>query len=171
MPVTRRQFIVLGQSLVAASLLPTRLLAASGTTNNSGESLSFNNISGENFLPFVNSSFAIRSSNVWLRLLSVEDLSQKNSNGSALMPKNLKNPPPQVASFALHFQGTGEALTQGTYELEHHSLGKLSLFLVPSGKTTYMAIISHFVNFVPTSYPRAIKSKAQAPAEAERESQ
>jgi len=149
-------------------LLPTRLFAANGTTNNIG--LSFNDLSGEKFLPFVNSSFGVRSSNVWLRLLSVEDLTKKNSDSSVLMPKS-KTPAPQVASFALHFQGTGEALKQGTYELEHHSLGKLSLFLVPSGKTTYMAVVSHFVNFVPTSYPRAIKSKAQAAAEAERESQ
>jgi|SRR5579864_833930 len=171
MPVTRRQFIVLGQSLVAASLLPTRLLAASGTTNNNGQSLSLDTLSKADFLHSVNSSFAVRSSNVWLRLLSVEESTPKNSDTMALMPRPPKTPAPQVASFALHFQGTGEALTQGTYELEHHSLGKFSLFLVPSGKTTYMAVINHFVNFVPTSYPRAIRSKAQAATAAERESQ
>jgi hypothetical protein len=77
----------------------------------------------------------------------------------AVAPKAEKIPPPTTDTFALHFQGTGETLLQGTYDLEHNSFGKFSLFIVPSGISTYTAIISHIQSAVPIHPPRRINSK------------
>lgn len=54
-----------------------------------------------------------------------------------------------VMSFSLRFQGTGVALQQETYTMEHASLGSFPLFLVPAGPGvdthTYTATFSLMV--------------------------
>jgi hypothetical protein len=121
----------------------------------------------------VSSSFGVRLGSLttaWLTLLSVEDMNQKTPALGAPASfglNSLKSRPPVVDTFALHFHGTGEALPQGTYELEHHTLGTFSLFIVPSGATTYAAVISHILNAPTIPGPRPVKSKPQAGAAAE----
>jgi hypothetical protein len=51
-----------------------------------------------------------------------------------------------VDTFVLEFQGIGDALPQGTYEMEHGKLGIFSLFIVPAESPAYIAVISHIVS-------------------------
>jgi hypothetical protein len=98
-------------------------------------------------------------------LLSVEQPSSQTPTKAAPMARGLrtsKASQPIVDTFALHFHLIGEALPQGTYELEHHSLGSFSLFLVPSGTTTYTAIISHIESVTPIRPPVRLNSKSLA---------
>lgn len=172
MYISRRNFLVAGQTLLAAAALPMKFFGAANFGSSKATDLTFS--TKETFLPLVNSSFAVRSGSLttaWLTLLSVEDMNSKTfiqSNPvSASRLKASRTTPASVNTFALHFYGTGEELQQGTYELEHHSLGQFSLFLVPSGKSTYMAIISHIQSVTPIQPPKRINSKVQVAAPAE----
>jgi len=175
MAVSRRNFIVAGQALLAATTLPMKFFGTAaglefGASNNANLASSTRNT----FLPLVNSSFAVRSgllTTAWLTLLSVEDMNPKSPIHAAPMAIGLKLPkvaPPQLTdTFALHFYATGEKLEQGTYELEHHSLGRFSLFLVPSGTSTCNAVISHLLGSAPVTGPKRVNSKAKGGVQAE----
>ncbi len=161
MVVSRRSFVALGQWLAVAAALPGKVFGANlfASLGNTGKAplLAFTK---DTFLPLVNSSFAVRSGGVtktWLTLLSVEDLTRKTSvNGT-----HSGTATPHVDSFALHFLGTGDILAQGTHELEHHSLGRFDLFVVPSkaggGRETYTAIFGHLLGSQPAVHPPQIK--------------
>jgi len=169
MMFSRRGFIVAGQALLASAALPLRIFGAAGSSSlGSSKVANLGSLTKANFLPLVNSSFAVGSSSLttaWFTLLSVEDMNPKTpalTTSMAVMPKKTKTPAAKLDTFALHFHGTGEALPQGTYEFEHRSLGKFSLFIVPSGATTYAAIISHLLSAAPLPSPLPIKAKPKA---------
>lgn len=165
MVVSRRHFLVVGQSLLATAALPTTFFGATiGSTFGSSKEANLASLTKSDFQPLVNSSFAVRSgatTTAWLTLLSVEDMSAQKPTPKAsgeTSPKPSVTPAAKLDTFALHFQGTGESLTQGTYELEHHSLGELSLFVVPSGASTNVAVISHLVGGVTMQPPQPVKA-------------
>jgi hypothetical protein len=170
MPVSRRRFLVAGQTLLAAAALPMKFFGATATITNMAT------WTKGTFQPLVNSSFAVLAGSgtaAWLTLLSVEDMNSKPPVKTAPMAFGLKGPkasPAVIDTFALHFYITGETLPQGTYELEHRSLGRFSLFVVPSGTSTYTAIISHIESAMPIQPPKRLHSKglAAAPTVSER---
>ena len=172
MPVSRRGFIFAGQTLLAAAALPMKFFAASVPEAGVSNTPNMTSWTKNTFQPLVSSSFRVHTgqlANTWLTLLSVQDMNAKTpaaSGAAGFALSLLKTRPAVLDTFALHFQGTGEALPQGTYELEHHTLGKFSLFIVPSGATTYTAVISHLLNGGALAGPRPIKSKPQAGAQA-----
>jgi hypothetical protein len=169
MAVSRRTFLVAGQTLLAAAALPLKFFGAGTLESDSANTAKLASWTKGTFQPLVSSSFAVHSGSrttAWLTLLSVEDMNSKTPTKTAPMAFGLKtlSTQPTVDTFALHFHGTGEALPQGTYELEHHSLGRFSLFVVPSGTTTYTAIISHIESATPIRAPKRLNSKPQAGA-------
>lgn len=171
MAVSRRNFLVAGQTLLAAVALPMKFLgAATASSFGSREAANLASSTRESFLPLVNSSFAVHSGSsatAWLTLLSVEDMNPKapvKASPMALAPKAASTTPATTDTFALHFHGTGEALQQGTYELEHASFGRFSLFVVPSGISTYVAIISHIQSSAPILAPERVNPKARRSA-------
>lgn len=174
MAVSRRNFLVAGQTLLAAAALPMKFFGAAGALNLGSSDVDvLASANRGTFLPLVNSSFAVRSgllTPAWLTLLSVEDMNPKNpihARPMAFAQRVPKVAPPALDTFALHFYGTGEKLQQGTYELEHHSLGRFSLFLVPSGTPTYIAVISHLLGGAPIAGPKRVNSKGKAGVQAE----
>ena len=169
MSVSRRNFLVAGQALLAAAAFPRKFFGAAATL----DAASLLSWTKETFQPLVNSSFAVRTGPLvatWLTLLSVEDMNPKHPSQTAPVgsgTKVPKTPPPVVDTFALHFHGTGEKLQQETYELEHPSLGRFSLFIVPSGATTYTAIISHVESSALRQIPKPSPRRAGVSAASE----
>ena len=167
MVVSRRSFLVAGQTLLASAALPMKFFGAAALNFGSSKTANLASLNKESFLPFVNTSFRVHSGSptrAWFTLLSVQDMNPGapgRAKSVAVMPVRPKSPVPQVDTFTLHFYGTGEALSQGTYEFEHPSLGRFSMFVVPSGKTTYAAVISHLLNAGPILAPRPVHSKVQ----------
>jgi hypothetical protein len=173
MAVSRRSFIVAGQTLLAAAALPIKFFgAATGIEPGSPNSSVLASATKATFLPLVNSSFAIVAgslTNAWLTLLSVKDMNPKTSGQTEPMAFGLKPTKAATAStdtFALHFYGTGETLEQGTYEVKHRTLGQFSLFIVPAGPSLYTAVISHLLSAAPVTGPKPLNSKAQMGAPA-----
>ena len=168
MTVSRRTLLVAGPTLLTATALPMEIF---GQTFARGFRLNTANLAvmtKENFLPLVSSSFAVSTDSItraWFTLLSVEEMNSQTpvqvpSTFMAISRQPAKNSP-QIDTFVLRFYGTGETLAQGTYDLEHPTLGQFPLFVVPSGTTTYAAIISHLLNpgLVPGTAP--VKPKAR----------
>jgi hypothetical protein len=176
MPVSRRTFLVAGQTLVAAAALPMKFFGAATSQFGSANTANLASWTKGTFEPLVSSSFAVHSGaliTTWFTLLSVEDMNLKTPRQAAPMafgPRTLRTAQPAINTFALRFHATGDTLEQGTYELEHPTLGKFSLFVVPSGTTTYTAIISHIESATPIRAPKRLNSKAQAGALAAPES-
>ena len=140
MGVTRRQVFRLGQTLLAATVIPPKIFGA----NQAAATL----YSKDRFRTLVNSSFAVQSEPAgrsWLVLLSVEDLVPASSS--------LRSSGPSLDTFVLHFYGSGEPLEQNTYELDHASLGRLSLFIVPGADSKYTATINRFLGAAPYAPP------------------
>jgi hypothetical protein len=141
MEYSRRHLFRVGQALLAAAALPKA--AFSTEVGETGFRLS-----QKGFEPLVNATFRLQSdsgASQWLTLLSVADMTTKAPayETAMVMPRHLKIPAsPRTETFALHFQSTGDALRQGTYVLEHEATGRLPLFIVPSGKFTYVAIVN-----------------------------
>lgn len=166
MAVSRREFLVGGQVLLAATAWPTKFLgAAIGTSLNPSKTANLQTMNMASFKPLVNSTFAVRTgakTAAWFTLVSVEDLNvneTKHATSVAVAPKARKMLTPTSETFALHFQATGETLGQGTYELQHATLGQFSLFVVPAGTSAYTAVISHFTSVTPFVPPKPINSK------------
>ena len=178
MMFSRRGFIVAGQALLASAALPLRIFgAATSSSFGSSKVANLGSLTKASFLPLVNSSFAVGGSvslpASWFTLLSVEDMNAKTSvqpTSMAVMLKKMKMAAVQLDTFALHFHGTGETLQQGTYEFQHRSLGRFSMFVVPSGTTTYVAIVSHLLSAAPLPAPLPIRSKPRVGAAAVSES-
>jgi hypothetical protein len=173
MPVSRRAFLVAGQSLLAAAALPLKFLGAGAAELGSSNTANMNAWTAATFQPLISSSFAVRSGSVssaYLTLLSVQSLNTKATAQTAQPAFSLKLPvaaQPTVDTFTLQFHLTGEKLPQGTYDLQHPTLGKFSLFIVPSGGTTYSAVISHLLNGATFTAPRPVKSRPMTAAQAE----
>lgn len=141
MGVSRRSFLVLGQTLIAVTAFPMKFWGA--IHNPSGKRANLASLDIANFQPLVNSSFAVgpeASPIAWFRLLSVEAM---NARTTPSVTRLRRAPTVSVQTFALHFQATGEKLEQGTYDFDHPVLGRFAMFVVPSGPDTFVAIISH----------------------------
>lgn len=158
MAVTRRQVFRLGQALLAAAAIPAKIFGAPPRSDLS-EAEADLLYSKDRFLTAVNSSFAVRSDSAarsWLVLLNVEDSTPDPAAYQvplAVRPKTPLTPSPKLNTFALRFYGAGEPLSQGAYELEHATLGRFSLFVVPSGTSKYTAIVNRFVAPAPAFEP------------------
>jgi hypothetical protein len=141
MGVSRRDFLACGKSLLIAAALPLQSFAAAeATAFGSSKTLNLGAATMQSFQPWLNSTFTVQGGpdpNIFLTLLSAREM----NSVSASQPNSQA-----VDTFALHFGGTGNALEQGTYELQHHALGSFQLFLVPLGSTKYVAVISHLLS-------------------------
>ena len=135
MAYSRRQLLWAGQIALAAAALPKAALS-SDWPEVDGE------LSAGKFKPLVNGSFRVElpsGSSQWFTLLSVEEMAAV----PAVIPRHLKvGRTPKTETFALHFQSLGQPLPQGTLTFEHPSTGRIPLFIVPSGNSTYVAIIN-----------------------------
>jgi hypothetical protein len=167
MDASRRNFLVAGQTLLALAAMPINFFGAVASSIFSSQAAKLALLTRETFLPLVNSKFAVRSgmlTTAWLTLLSVEDMNQKAPAVAipmAVPPKTARTAPPQIDTFALHFDLVGETLRQGTYELEHDALGRFPLFIVPSGTAKYVAVISRIKGSAGAPAPRPARLKAQ----------
>lgn len=147
MTFSRRCFVRFGQTLLAAAVFPARMFGVrpSAFLNEAGARHLFTK---PRFLPLVNSTFSVlgdAGARSWLTLSAVEDFDFAAPDyvvPMAVLPKSQAIRPQRFESFALRFFGTGEELTQDTYQLENDAAGRFDLFLVPSGQSQYVAVIN-----------------------------
>lgn len=115
----------------------------------------------KSFAALLRTAFVTRTAegkDVTLVLTAVEDGPASASAASAVALDN----------FSLEFSSAGESMAQGTYQFKQATLGTISLFIVPSGSFTYMAVINHLMAPLPPSYSiplRANPATASAVAE------
>jgi hypothetical protein len=171
MIVSRRNFLVTGQTLLAAAVLPRKFFGAVASSGfGSSEGANLDAFTKDTFLPLVNSTFAVGSDSTtkaYFTLLSVEDMNSETPMPDASVtvpPIQANTAPPMIDTFVLHFYATGDTLEQGTYELEHDTLGRFPLFVVPAGPSLYTAVISHLLNAAPIVAHQLFKPAVQASA-------
>ena len=154
MSLTRRCFLqsatltMLGCAVLPASLAESQ--ASSQCETFRPESLvAFNGISQQTFERLLGERFAVSSGGHSLgamTLISVTELVPHKSaaKNPRMVGRVSQASSPHFTGFALRFQGTGPALSQGTYTMQNPSVGELPLLLVPSGPgatpDTYTAI-------------------------------
>lgn len=142
MAISRRQFARWTRGALLAAAWPVK-------THAFGDGISDSTPVGgiysrDTFQPLVNSSFAFSldsGQRQWLTLLTLEDMSGTATYSAAMAvpPKPVKVPAPQLTTFVLTFLSAGPILPQGTYEVQHPSVGRFSLFVVPAGNSLYAA--------------------------------
>jgi hypothetical protein len=153
MLVSRRQLLRCGPALLAAAAVPWKML---GAANDDGDRLLSQPKSS--FVPLLRNTFTVNASSIkptWLMLESIEEPpapAPSYETGMVTRPKTPSIAPPKMETFTLHFSATGYTLPQGTYELEHNSLGRIHLFLVPAGPSAYTAVVSHLLEPLPANY-------------------
>lgn len=141
MTISRRQAMRLGQVLLTGAMVSGKAFGATPPISGPADPHRPIALSREGFSALVNASFAVHrdaTARDWFTLLSVKDTSPKPSPSSLALD-----------TFLLQFSSSGEALSQGTYVFENSSVGQLPLFIVPSGPSTYTAVISRFANSAP----------------------
>ncbi len=159
---SRRHLFRLGQACLAAAAVPARVFAEEP---GAGSALAdpLLKMTRDSFTPLLRSGFVANSGSTkptWLTLIAVDDAS---TPASANSPAGV----PKTDAFTLQFQAVGAPLKQGTHQLEHASLGRFALFLVPSGSSAYTATVNHLVGPLPPNYTIPVrKQKAAAPATA-----
>ena len=152
----RRRFVVASAALVTSVTLPKSLFASHTSddvfTNASLGAYSQGLLTQANFERVIGSQFTlfIKKNNVsYLRLLTVESLGPQTGGVLSSQPspstpraKSLAVPMPgastlaqQVVGFHLTFSTEGAAFDQGTYLVDHGTLGRFALFLVPGDPT------------------------------------
>ncbi len=158
MSITRRKFLKAGTLVALATAIPLRATAQQvrkgddGNPIDQSKDVAADPLSGYTrsaFSSYLNSIFRIYTgySFVDVALVEVKDLMP----GAATAQTGAE-------CFSLLFRGGNTALRQNTYKIEHPSLGKFQLFLVPgkpddNGAQSFVAIINRL------SY-----SEAQRPA-------
>jgi len=178
MPVSRREFLERSAVLAASAAIPQRRLtrseegspAAEGSSGPKGTAQikgkgaqatvaapGLANMNMANFNNCLGQQFAVQSVNgiVWLRLMTVRDLTGTNADPSNPGAQRhlggedsglLSAPAPSPSKcFSLQFIGGDPgALSQNTYTFQQDLLGQFDLFIVPSGPaaTVYTAIIN-----------------------------
>jgi len=134
-------------SVAAASLAPSvfaqKLLSSQPQMFSQENLTALDGISMQTFEPWIGSTFRVSLNNKSkgsLVLVSVNDMTTetKDAGSSSIAavpvgPVRRSLSEPAMTSFALHFRGSGAALSQDTYMLSHDWLGTLPLLLVPSG--------------------------------------
>jgi len=118
--------------------------------------LPYDRLSPAIFEPWIGTEFDITapsSASATLTLLSVQSFS---ATASAAQPfhrgrvvPGLNHTPAPIRGFYLQFQGAGNPLPQDTYTLNSSGFGKVSVFLVPSSRTTPIATYTAVFAFVP----------------------
>ena len=100
----------------------------------------------------VNTSFTLQTgpdTRTWLVLASVEDLNKGTPTPSytsmTFGAQRARTTVPRTDSFALHFSGTGDELPQGTYPVQHATLGSFDLFVVPAGPNACAATFTRLI--------------------------
>jgi hypothetical protein len=158
MEISRRQVLRWGQVCLAAAAVPGRIRGAAGDSSDKLLTLS-----RADFVPLIGSRFQTTGpagQPVWLLLLSAEQAAFPAAapDGRGIAPR--------VDTFLLTFSRNGEILPQGTYTMQHDTLGTLPLFIVPSGELTSMATVSHLKDSVPPdSIPRRRTRTTRAKAQ------
>lgn len=158
MGISRRGLLQMAPMLAAAGIIPKRLLAETPSTG-------FPELSQESFGGYANTPFeAVDRSgkSIWVTLTSVEDqttqIAELNRSAWAALPVRTGGEPPHFDVFALHFYGPPGSLAQGTYTMNHATLGSFPIFLVPNGYSSYTAIVNRLIGVRPDP-PRTVTSK------------
>jgi hypothetical protein len=174
MALSRRSFLLFGQAIVATAALPTKFFGASDSPRfGASKTLNLANMTRLSFLPYINSVFEVAAGaekSEWFTLLSVDELKPLKPGATVAMavpPKPAITPPPQIETYTLRFLLTGEALPQGTYTLNHPSLGQFDLFVAPSATLgTYTAVVSHILSSAAVLPPPPVRQLKPAGAAA-----
>jgi hypothetical protein len=172
MAISRRNFLLFGQAIVATTALPAKFLGASNSPKFGGsKNLNLANMTRESFLPYVNSSFEVDAGpgkSAWFTLLSVDELKPTKTGATvpmAVPPKPARTYSPQIETYALRFLLTGEQLPQGTYTLNHRDLGQFDLFVAPAASMgTYTAVVSHILTSMSALPPPPVRQLKPAGA-------
>ena len=149
MGVSRRQFLRCAQGALAAASFAAPLRAADPAQ--AGRDLS--TVSRDIFTAALNSAFFIKSgagAPAVLLLTAVRDATPAS---------------PSIASldtFILDFYSGGGPLAQGLYRFHHDVLGTLSIFIVPSGPSTYSAVFNRLTAPLPSEYVIPVGRSRQA---------
>lgn len=121
-----------------------------GSNNWQDHAAALQGMSREQFAGVVGTNFKVTlpgdAQPVWITLQAVEDLPEivpVNSASFAVPIKQSSIAPavPSTSGFLLKFGGS-TPVAQGTYLLEHDSLGLFALFIVPAGSGVYTAVIN-----------------------------
>jgi hypothetical protein len=137
MSISRRKFLRSGTFVAIAAVIPATVLAQSRKERDGNpfdqqvaqpDPLSYYNKAA--FTSYLNSIFRVSTgySVVEVALIRIKDL-----------PAGGPAAPAGSESFSLLFAGGSKEFDQGTYKIEHPSLGTFQMFLVPSGADQYGA--------------------------------
>jgi hypothetical protein len=129
--------------MVAGAALPVFSQSTANKTFDEENLVLLDGVSPRVFESYIGATFSVLSESKAvgsLKLIAVTEFSP---------PKRTSGTPSsqEVTGFTLRFQGSGKPLAQDVYTLQNHSLGSMSLLLVPSGATvsptTYSAVFLH----------------------------
>ena len=120
-----------------------------GSNNWQDHAAALQGMSREQFAGVVGTNFKVILTNdaqpVWITLQAVEDLPETVPVNSAsfAVPIRQSAVAPGTSGFLLRFGGS-TPVAQGTYLLEHDSLGRFALFVVPAGngEQVYTAVVN-----------------------------
>jgi hypothetical protein len=161
MAVSRREFLQRSGLLAVGAVLPMSALAgtippktspmtpgSAGAGTGPGNGVVNFAWSEASFQQVVGTEFAVQQTpdqKVWLQLTSVTDMSTPVTVDTRNMavPPPVTAPPPPVECFVLSFRASlAQPLTQGTYAMDHATLGQFPLFVVPAqdGQTYYAVV-------------------------------
>ena len=142
--VTRRKFI--GTAAVAGAVAASGAnvigqIASLATTGAGKDSLA--KLGWDAFLPFVNTDFTFGQGQnaVVLRLVDIKDSRPLGSKARSTRQEN----------FVLKFTGPGRSpLKDGTYSVNHFSLGDFELFITEAGQQGRLNVYTAVINRVTT---------------------
>jgi Domain of unknown function (DUF6916) len=154
MSPTRRCFLQSATlTMLSGAVLPASLAESQasrqGQTFRPESLVAFNGISQHTFERLVGERFTVSSGGRSLgvmTLISVTDLvpHKPPAKSPRMVGRAVVSSSRHFTGFAVRFQGTAPALSQGTYTMRNPSVGELPLLLVPSGPGasphTYTAI-------------------------------
>jgi len=128
---------MLGSAILPASLAESQA-SSQDETFRPERLVAFNGISQQTFERLVGERFAVSSggrSFGAMTLISVTELAPHKSAAKSprMVGRVSQSSSRHFTGFAVRFQGTAPALSQGTYTMRNPSVGELPLLLVPSG--------------------------------------
>jgi hypothetical protein len=164
----RRRFIILSSGLVAAAALPSKSFGSGPSESvfsqqslgafNQGTMIqsAFEAVQGSTFTAFLSGGGTAQ-----LLLAKVEDLgaaaaalssSLSTKKFSVSVPKGVAptSQSTQVKGFLLQFSVNGPLTEQGTYLLDHGTMGRMALFLVPGAGSASAIVIPSQTMLLPT---------------------
>ena len=154
MSINRRKFLRAGSLVALSAAIPLKSVLGQGIRKGSDgnpQKATPDNLANYNkaaFESYLNSIFRLYSGSavVEIALVEVKDIGSTTAK-----------PQPGAESFSLEFRGGTRTIDQGTYWLDHPSLGSFQLFLTPgktddNGAASYVAIINR-IPYSPTTVP------------------